>query len=151
MHTLKITEVKVKRPWCWGRLKAGGEGDDRVWDGWMASLTWSPGVGVGQGSLVCCSPWASQRGAATEHLNWSGLNSKMEAHSASMEKLHGTALLVCMYVPLRTGRVSGLPTNPCPSEVFWTTNRNLTQKLAKFLPEFLLLMVLSICWMKTIK
>ena len=28
----------LKRPWCWGRLKAGGEGDDR-WDGWMASPT----------------------------------------------------------------------------------------------------------------
>ena len=28
-----------KRPWCWKRLKAG-EGDDRGWDGWMASLTW---------------------------------------------------------------------------------------------------------------
>ena len=26
-------------PWCWERLKAGGEGDDRGWDGWMASLT----------------------------------------------------------------------------------------------------------------
>ena len=25
-----------KRPWCWERLKAGGEGDDRVWEGWMA-------------------------------------------------------------------------------------------------------------------
>ena len=32
-----------KRPWSWERLKAGGEGDDRGWDGWMASLkrwTW---------------------------------------------------------------------------------------------------------------
>ena len=28
-----------KRPWCWERLKAGGEGDGRGWDGWMASLT----------------------------------------------------------------------------------------------------------------
>ena len=28
-----------KRPWCWERLKAGGEGDDRRWDSWMASLT----------------------------------------------------------------------------------------------------------------
>ena len=28
-----------KRPWCWERLKVGGEGDDRGWDGWMASLT----------------------------------------------------------------------------------------------------------------
>ena len=29
-----------KRPCFWERLKAGGEGDDRGWDGWMASLTW---------------------------------------------------------------------------------------------------------------
>ena len=28
-----------KRPWCWERLKAGGEGVNRRWDGWMASLT----------------------------------------------------------------------------------------------------------------
>ena len=28
-----------KRPWCWERLKAGGEGDDRGCGGWMASLT----------------------------------------------------------------------------------------------------------------
>ena len=28
-----------KRHWCWGRLKTGGEGDDKGWDGWMASPT----------------------------------------------------------------------------------------------------------------
>ena len=28
-----------ERPWCWERLMAGGEGDDRGWDGWMASQT----------------------------------------------------------------------------------------------------------------
>ena len=28
-----------KRRWCWERLKAGGEGDNREWDGWMTSLT----------------------------------------------------------------------------------------------------------------
>ena len=28
-----------KRPWCWESLKAGGGGDDRGWDGWMASPT----------------------------------------------------------------------------------------------------------------
>ena len=31
--------IHWKRPWCWERLKAGGERDDRGWDGWMASLT----------------------------------------------------------------------------------------------------------------
>ena len=30
----------LKTPWCWERLKVRGEGDDRGWDGWMASLTW---------------------------------------------------------------------------------------------------------------
>ena len=29
----------LKRPWCWERLRAGGKGDDRGWDSWMASLT----------------------------------------------------------------------------------------------------------------
>ena len=28
-----------KRPWCWEGLGAGGEGDDRGWDHWMASPT----------------------------------------------------------------------------------------------------------------
>ena len=31
----KLTHLK--RPWCWERLKAGGEGDERGWDGWMSS------------------------------------------------------------------------------------------------------------------
>ena len=39
-----------KRPWCWERLTAGGEGDDRGWDGWMASPTKWTWVWVGSGS-----------------------------------------------------------------------------------------------------
>ena len=30
----------MRRLWCWEGLEAGGEGDDRAWDGWMVSLTW---------------------------------------------------------------------------------------------------------------
>ena len=37
-----------KRPWCWERLKAGGEGDDR--DGWMASPSQWTWVWVNSGS-----------------------------------------------------------------------------------------------------
>ena len=40
----------LKRPWCWERLKVGGEGDNRGWDGWMASLTWWTCVWVNAGS-----------------------------------------------------------------------------------------------------
>ena len=49
-----------KRPWCWQRVKAGGEGDDRGWDvGWHHWLhglesEQAPGVGDGQESLACC-------------------------------------------------------------------------------------------------
>ena len=31
--------IHWKRPWCWEGLGAGGQGDDRGWDGWMASPT----------------------------------------------------------------------------------------------------------------
>ena len=39
-----------KRPWCWERLKTGGEGDEGGWDGWMASPTWWTWVSASSGS-----------------------------------------------------------------------------------------------------
>jgi len=33
------SQLTGKKPWCWERLKAGGKGDNRGWDGWMASPT----------------------------------------------------------------------------------------------------------------
>ena len=39
-----------KRLWSWEGLGAGGERDDRGWDGWMASLTWWTWVWVNSGS-----------------------------------------------------------------------------------------------------
>ena len=40
----------LKRPWCWERLRAGGEGDNRGWDGWMTSLTQWTWVWVDSGT-----------------------------------------------------------------------------------------------------
>ena len=40
----------LKRPWCWERFKARGEGDDRGWDGWMASPNQWTWVWVNSGS-----------------------------------------------------------------------------------------------------
>ena len=40
----------LKRPWCWELLRAGGEGDDRGLDGWMASPTQWTWVWVNSGS-----------------------------------------------------------------------------------------------------
>ena len=39
-----------KRPWCWERLRAGGEGNGRGWGGWMASPTRLTWVSVNSGS-----------------------------------------------------------------------------------------------------
>ena len=69
-----------KRPWCWGRLKVGGEGDIRGWDGeWHHQLNgceflWTPGVGDGQGGLVCCSPWSCKESDMTGRLKWTEVN-----------------------------------------------------------------------------
>ena len=40
----------LKRPQCWERLKAGGEGDDRRWGAWMASQTQWTCIRVNSGS-----------------------------------------------------------------------------------------------------
>ena len=64
------------RLWCWERLKAGGEGDDRRWDGWVASPTqwtwvWAssgrwwrtgkPGVLQSMGSQRARHDWATEK------------------------------------------------------------------------------------------
>ena len=65
-----------KRPWCWERLKAGGEGDNR--NDWMASLTQCTWVWVNSGSWwwtgkpdVLQSMWLQRLGHHwAAELNW---------------------------------------------------------------------------------
>ena len=45
-----------KRPWCWGGLKAGGEGGGGGWDGWMASPTQWPWIWANSGR-----PWRTEK------------------------------------------------------------------------------------------
>ena len=76
-----------KRLWCWEGLGAGGEGDNRGWDGWMASWTWwtwiwvnsrswwwtgRPGVLLFMGSQRVGHDWATE-------LNWIELNAPNRA------------------------------------------------------------------------
>ena len=51
----------LRRPWCWERLKAWGEGDDRGWDGLIASPTQWTWVWVNSGSWW----WTGQGGLAS--------------------------------------------------------------------------------------
>ena len=69
-----------KRRWCWEGLGAGGEGDDRGWDSWMASPTPWTWVWVNSGSWW----WTGRPGGlrfmghkeldTTERLNWTEPN-----------------------------------------------------------------------------
>ena len=62
---------RLKRPWCWERLKVGREGDYKGWDGWTASLSqwtwvwassgsWTPGVLQSMGSQRVRHDWATE-------------------------------------------------------------------------------------------
>ena len=65
-----------KRLWCWERSGEGGEGNDRGWDGWMASLTQWTWVSVSSGSWWwrgrpgICSPQGHKESDTTKRLNW---------------------------------------------------------------------------------
>ena len=103
-----------KRLWCWEGLGAGGERDDRGWDGWMASLTrwtwvwvnsgswwWTgrPGVLRFMGSQRVGHDWATE-------LNWALASPALAAGSLPLAPLgsptHSTQsvwmhMCVCMY------------------------------------------------------
>ena len=71
-----------KRPWSWERLKAGGEGDNRGWDGWMASLTRWTWVWASSGSWWWTErpsmlPWGCKESDTTQ-LNWTELDSQKQ-------------------------------------------------------------------------
>ena len=55
-----------KRPWYWERLRAGGEGDDRGWYGWMASPTQWRWVWVNSGSWW----WTGRPGVLESMGSW---------------------------------------------------------------------------------
>ena len=81
-----------KRPWCWERLKVEGEGDDRGWDGWMASLTQWTWVWVNSGSW-----WGKGKPSVLQHMglqrvrhDWAAeLNWKTETDSWHEEQTYG--------------------------------------------------------------
>ena len=82
LWTLDAKNWLTRKNWSWERLKVGGEGHDRGWDGWIASLsqwTWvwvnsgswcwtgKPGVLQSMGSQRVRHDWATE-------LNWTEPN-----------------------------------------------------------------------------
>ena len=66
-----VKSIHWKRPWCWERLRTGGEGGDRGWDGWVVSwlnghkFEQTSGDSEGQRSLECCSSWCGKESDMT--------------------------------------------------------------------------------------
>ena len=61
----------------WGQEEKGATEDEMAgWHHWLDGheFEWTPGVGDGQGGLVCCNSWGSKELDMTERLNWTGLN-----------------------------------------------------------------------------
>ena len=93
----------LKRLWCWEGLRAGGEGDNRGWDGWMASLIQWTRVWVDSrswwrtGRPARCNAWGFKKLDMTERLNWTELN-------------HTVLITVALQYNLKTGRL--IPPGP---------------------------------------
>ena len=63
----------------WGQEEKGTTEDEMAgWHHWLNGheLEWIPGVGDGQGGLVCCGSWGRKESDTTEQLNWTELNCK---------------------------------------------------------------------------
>ena len=122
-----------KRLWCWNGLGAGGEGDNRGWDGWMASLTRWTWVWVNSGSWW----WTGRPGVLrfmglqrvghdwAIELNWTELNHCRPSASACWRKLHGAIDNGCL---------------ECNSEqLSFCSNNNIRERAVEFqhlLPMF---------------
>ena len=51
-------------------------------------FVWTPGVGNGQGGLVCCGPWSHKESDITEQLNWTELNPFVDRKSTRLNSSH---------------------------------------------------------------
>ena len=71
-----MQSIHWKRPWCWERLRAGGEGDDRGWDGWMASLT--------QWTWV----WTNSQESMKDRQAWPFMGLQRVSHNRTTEQQH---------------------------------------------------------------
>ena len=74
-HLMRRTD-SLKRPRCWERLKAGGEGDKEGkivgWQHWLNGHEFeqAPEVSHGQRGLACCSSWGHKKSDTTDWLNF---------------------------------------------------------------------------------
>ena len=127
---IRRTDAEAEAPMLWppgaGKdSKAGREGDDRGWNGWMVPLIqwtwiWVSGDSEGQGNLVYCGPWGRRvrHNWATElqlilHTHWKLTYSSMVPFPIFMHTHSPLCPVSSFYAPF-----SNLET----SWSFWFTN-----------------------------
>ena len=77
----------LKRPWCWERSRAGGEGPNREWNGWMASLTQRTWVWIKLQELVMDSEaWHAGVHGVTK--SWTQLSNWTEGDDGDSKELY---------------------------------------------------------------
>ena len=98
-----------KRPWCWEdwRQEEKGTSEDEIvgWHQWLDGHEFEQalGVGAGQESLLCCSPWGHKESDITEGLNWMELRGFL---NSSVDK-ESTCNAGYLGLPLGLGRPHG--------------------------------------------
>ena len=156
-----------KRLWCWEGLGAGGEGDDRGWDGWMASPTQCTWVWVNSGSwwwtgrpgvLQVMGSQSQTRLSDWTELNWASLPvphltlCRYRASSHWLSVLHVVMYifqwyslsLFHLFLPLLCPEVCSLYPRPysCPANRF-TSNIFLDSVYIYFLSFWLTLLCIT--------
>ena len=76
------------------RREVNGMTEDEMvgWHHWLNGheFEWAPGVGDGQQSLACCSPWGQKQSDTTEWLNWTEPKVKQPEQCAADKLMGGT-------------------------------------------------------------
>ena len=86
----------------WGQEEKGMTEDEMVgWHHWHNGhgFGYTPGVGDGQGGLVCCSSWGRKELDTTERLNWTELNLFLNGHLDCEVLLDKEFILIILLLP----------------------------------------------------
>ena len=114
----------------WERLRAGGQGDDRGWGGWMASQTQWTWVWVDSGSWWWTGRsgmlwwWGCKELDMTERLNWTELN--WICYPLVILPLCAQ-LLSCVQL-----FCDPMPCSPLDSSVHWTSHARILEWVSVF-------------------
>ena len=123
----------LKRPWCWERLKVGGEGDNRGWDGWMASQTRRTWVWVSSGSW-----WWTGRPGVLHFMGSQRVGHDWVTELNRTELPHAPlSVLLCFASAERLICIDSNSGFPCPPTSDWVWSVGAWKEMRRFRSGFL--------------